>query len=401
MTPDLGLALSGGGSRAAAFHRGTLRATIDLDLVRRVKSISSVSGGSVFAAAWMAARTRGTPDDAFLDDLGRILERGFISPGIRSWRILKLLIPGWTRTHLLAETFDRLLFKSVSLATLPEVPILCLNTTLVNNASAGRFSRAGYSGKDVSEIVNDSYVDHPVDGLSLGHATVASAAFPFGLPPLTLEAKRFRTTLKGDLVGARKLVFTDGGILENLGVERLLESSQFGATHILSSDAGLHDRGWRPSALGRIKGALIFALASGLLDRLLAVMNDKQNKSMRQILWDKLVEPPAAAKRCALFVRVDQDWDHVIARIPPWRLAELGISITAPREPALASVGISLDRARDLYAKMGAKNGFDVANRVGTNFTGLSRQQLDTLSLHAQWQVHMLHAIFGNKLATA
>ena len=48
--PDIGLALSGGGSRAMAFHLGCLRALHDEGLLDQVATISAVSGGSVLAA---------------------------------------------------------------------------------------------------------------------------------------------------------------------------------------------------------------------------------------------------------------------------------------------------------------------------------------------------------------
>ena len=49
---DVGLALSGGGSRAIAFHLGCLRALHDLRLLDRLQVISSVSGGSVISAMY-------------------------------------------------------------------------------------------------------------------------------------------------------------------------------------------------------------------------------------------------------------------------------------------------------------------------------------------------------------
>ena len=49
---DIALALSGGGSRAIAFHLGCLRALNDRGLLKRVKTVSSVSGGSVIAATY-------------------------------------------------------------------------------------------------------------------------------------------------------------------------------------------------------------------------------------------------------------------------------------------------------------------------------------------------------------
>src|SRR2546423_642547 len=45
-----GLALSGGGFRASFFHLGALRRLAELDLLRHVTDISTVSGGSIVAA---------------------------------------------------------------------------------------------------------------------------------------------------------------------------------------------------------------------------------------------------------------------------------------------------------------------------------------------------------------
>jgi NTE family protein len=50
--PRLGLALSGGGFRAAFFHLGALRRLAELNLLRHVTTLSTVSGGSVLAALY-------------------------------------------------------------------------------------------------------------------------------------------------------------------------------------------------------------------------------------------------------------------------------------------------------------------------------------------------------------
>ena len=55
MTSDgkkIGLALSGGGYRAAAYHIGALRALHKLGVLDKVDVISSVSGGSIIAACY-------------------------------------------------------------------------------------------------------------------------------------------------------------------------------------------------------------------------------------------------------------------------------------------------------------------------------------------------------------
>lgn len=51
--PRLGLALSGGGFRASFFHLGLLRRLAELDLLRHVSVLSTVSGGSIVAALYL------------------------------------------------------------------------------------------------------------------------------------------------------------------------------------------------------------------------------------------------------------------------------------------------------------------------------------------------------------
>ncbi|MFD9734962.1 patatin-like phospholipase family protein [Umezawaea sp. NPDC059074] len=50
--PAVGLALSGGGPRAIAFGLGCMRALHDCDVLRHVRVVSGISGGSVLAAMW-------------------------------------------------------------------------------------------------------------------------------------------------------------------------------------------------------------------------------------------------------------------------------------------------------------------------------------------------------------
>lgn len=49
----LGLALSGGGFRASFFHIGVLARLAELDLLRPIEVISTVSGGSIIGALYL------------------------------------------------------------------------------------------------------------------------------------------------------------------------------------------------------------------------------------------------------------------------------------------------------------------------------------------------------------
>src|SRR2546425_1249227 len=71
----IGLALSGGGSRAMAFHLGCLRALDDLGILDRVGVLSTISGGSVIGALY--AYTPRLPFPEFESLLRVQLRRGF------------------------------------------------------------------------------------------------------------------------------------------------------------------------------------------------------------------------------------------------------------------------------------------------------------------------------------
>lgn len=407
----LGLSLSGGGSRAAAFHRGTLQAVHELGLVDLVERVSTVSGGSVFGAAWMAARAAGVSDEAFLRDLKGVLEKGFIGPALLSPRLWRLALPGYSRTHRLAETFGELLLRGQSLASLPESPRLVMNSSVLNHAQNARFSREGISGVGIgSDGSSGSLPFYRLsERITLGFATAASAAFPFGLPPLVLKRRDIEgAELVGGLAGLEEIWLTDGGVLENLGVQTLLRSGAFAATHLIVSDAGLRDSTWRPHDLvERLKSAAIFALSRDTLAQLLLMMNNKQNKTMRELVLEELGKPRAATPRVLLMAMAWQRWDRLLTHVDSWHLVELakkaGYGGAPP--PAGASAAevraflercrIDLSRARSIYDEMGGDTAADALSETPINFVGLSANVLDGLAHHSRWQLHALSAIYG------
>jgi predicted acylesterase/phospholipase RssA len=65
----LGLSLAGGGFRASLFHLGVLRRLAELDVLRRVEVLSTVSGGSITGALYVVLLKK------YLEDPGRVAER--------------------------------------------------------------------------------------------------------------------------------------------------------------------------------------------------------------------------------------------------------------------------------------------------------------------------------------
>jgi len=123
----VGLALSGGGFRAALFHIGVLARVAELGLLRRVQVISTVSGGSIVGALYylhvkrlLEARPDAEIDDADYVELVARLERDFmtaVQKNVRAriflnlWKNLLMAKPSYSRSDRIGDLLDRLFYK--------------------------------------------------------------------------------------------------------------------------------------------------------------------------------------------------------------------------------------------------------------------------------------------------
>ncbi|MGR8979147.1 MAG: patatin-like phospholipase family protein, partial [Gammaproteobacteria bacterium] len=112
----LGLALSGGGFRAALFHIGTLARLAELDLLKHVQVLSTVSGGSIIGAMYYLKlkqlleqkRPDGlTPSKVAYIKLVEELEEEFLQGVQTNIRVRILLNPFKSAKFLLSDDFSR------------------------------------------------------------------------------------------------------------------------------------------------------------------------------------------------------------------------------------------------------------------------------------------------------
>jgi len=224
----IGLALSGGGFRATLYHLGLTRFLRDAGLLSKVTHITSVSGGSIFAAHLVLnwGRYNGSPND-FDAAASELLN--FISMDVRNriTRRFPLLVPvRWarrlmglsnrrlTRTGLLETYYAKYLYGDTSLFELPESPMLHILATNLSEGCLSSFSRNG-----LLMMRRQSGFTVRINRIHVGLATVpmavaASSAFPGFFPPLELT---------GADVGASagefgRHAYTDGGVFDNLGI---------------------------------------------------------------------------------------------------------------------------------------------------------------------------------------
>ena len=216
MAPRLGLAMSGGGYRAAAFHLGVLRGLHEAGLLSHVRVVSGVSGGALLAAAWVCRSD--VPFDVFEQEmrglLARDLKRRVLVAAFRPDRALRLLVsPRYSLTEVLADVLDRDLFGGRSLGALRNVtPRLVLNATTLNHGTGFRMTP-----DRLGDWLLSTRDRRRLDRFRVARAVAASAAFPGGFAPLVVGPEVWGERRHGP----REVLLTDGGVDDNFGVEPL------------------------------------------------------------------------------------------------------------------------------------------------------------------------------------
>lgn len=220
----LGLALSGGGFRAAAFHLGVMRELQRRNLLAGVDLLSCVSGGSIAGAA-LATGWNDIP--AALDRLERYLRSRSIAVASV---IGGALDPFDTRLGKLCESYDRDLFGGKTLKDLVGGPRLYLNAT--NLATGNLFFFVTGGGKPPEMGEHELGVVAAPD-MPLCQAVGASSAFPPVFAPLRLDHRIYPPAEAVEYV-----TLTDGGVYDNMGVNPLLRERN-ALDYVIVSDGGL------------------------------------------------------------------------------------------------------------------------------------------------------------------
>lgn len=251
----IGLALSGGGSRAIAFHLGCLRALHDRGLVPQVRALSCVSGGSVIGAMWAYSNA----------DFKQFDERvvGLLGAGLQ-WRIVRRAMSGgslarsaasslkagmgaignqftggespptgYSRTHAFSALLDDELFSDLTMTSPRRAGFdVVINACDLQTGSAARFGSEGSAIGHHGRIVGD---------IRLADAVAASAAYPPLLPTLN---KDFEVEVDG-ISASRATRLADGGVYDNSGVSAFdpsfdpaAEVGHFKVDYVIACDAG-------------------------------------------------------------------------------------------------------------------------------------------------------------------
>jgi NTE family protein len=252
----IGLALSGGGIRAATFHAGVLRYLAEQRLLEKIVHVSSVSGGSLFVGMVLRHADYSWPSsEIYLNEVFPRVRKTLVTQSLQRSALSRLVLNplNWcfilSRANVLAQAIRGLWDVKASLGAIKNAPAWSINCTTGETGRRYRFKNGTMGDYELG------YTD--VEDFSLARAMAISAAFPGGIGPLTLKTNRFywKKRKHWDVGEAEpyqppfnRLHLYDGGLYDNLGIEPMFDvgrqelkkddTLRSNITYLLVSDGG-------------------------------------------------------------------------------------------------------------------------------------------------------------------
>lgn len=235
----VGLCLSGGGYRAMLFHLGALWRLNESGLLKDIRRVSSVSGGSITAATlglhWGALDWRNGAA-ANLEELVVAPVRALAGESIDASSVIEGLLPFTSVGERVAHAYGEHLFGKATLQALPDDehgagPLFVICATNLESGVLFRFSRPYAADYRVGTIHEPQ--------IALADAVAASSAFPPVLSPFEIDLRDadWETEVGNELVEPQwrgEIKLSDGGVYDNLGLEPVWKR----CATVLISDGG-------------------------------------------------------------------------------------------------------------------------------------------------------------------
>jgi len=217
----IGIAMSGGGSRASNFSAAVLLELEKLGILQHAAAISSVSGSSLTAAYYGLYGNDRDPKHrwnetgvrkAFLTDF----QNGWIQSWFNPWNIMRYWFTNLTRSDIMIEKLNAELYEDKRYKDLiANFPQIIINATSYTNGQPFIFTEEHFASRLNSRL----------DTFPLANAVMASSAFPGVFHPVTVKDYSIKNT---QLVGANTDThyyehLIDGGPYDNLGVTSIID----------------------------------------------------------------------------------------------------------------------------------------------------------------------------------
>ncbi|MCH7962769.1 MAG: patatin-like phospholipase family protein [Bacteroidetes bacterium] len=267
----IGLSLSGGGYRAAAYHLGTLKKLNEMKILEDIDIISSVSGGSITSAVYglngdnfpyfEKALIKGVMSSVIK---GIIFSPRFLLVAFFIFLFIGLMIAflftnyAWISFILLVtiiftlikfqffllpisrlneDLYNKFFFKGKVLNDFNNNSLIAINATNLETGRLFTFSKNKMSDssyaypRDKGEPITFKNKQFPVS-----KAVAASTCVPFAFTPISIDKIFYTNENDFDRVNPKLI---DGGVYDNQGIHKITqEGSSYECDIIITSDAG-------------------------------------------------------------------------------------------------------------------------------------------------------------------
>ena len=414
----IGLALSGGGYRATAFHLGTLKKLHQLGILSQIGVISSISGGSITAASYCldnqpfevfeqklieSLRTKsvikhlvfskriGLPLLGILGILFIILYFLFTNYAYISiflgfillFIVIKFQFKILPFGNEIEKAYDQFFFSNKTLSHLSnEKPTLVIGSTNLSTSRPFTFSKTKmYDSTYENGPYKNSAVLFKHQAFPVARAVVASTCIPVPFTPVLIGLDYFENPDDFQKVNPKLI---DGGIYDNQGIHKITQKGQYEAENIIVSDAGY-----------KLPDIKKYNNSFSIIWRTIDVFMERiKNFQMVQHLYSnvELGQKPIAyfslswdlASCIPNFVKNLEQGNIIPSvieahKIPPMYLAEPEKYSQEIEETLIENVGY-----QNIVKSNLSESDLLLAQNVGTNLTALSAKEIQCLMQHAE-----------------
>jgi NTE family protein len=408
----IGLSLSGGGYRATAFHLGTLNKLHQMGVLQHVNVLSTISGGSITGAYYClhkedyaafsknlyeAVQQKNVVKKVLLS--GTFLQLvlfalAFLGTGIYflftsyAWLFPILLIAFFIVlfkfqfsifpvSKRIEHIYNEFFYSQKTLGDLPEQPRLVIGSTNLQTSRPFTFS------KDWMQDSTYQYRKPPIEfeatNFPIARAVMASTCVPFAFTPIKIDKTFFKNPADADKIHP---LLVDGGVYDNQGIHKIMQSGKYSCTHVITSDAGC--------------GATGELTIKNTISLLMATVDTFMSRIKKAQMVEDIYDNAATTKKQIAYFSLGWDVENCIPGFIE-NLADKHITqsvidaLQLPAEWVTEPKKFKVELQKYLEEKTNyaailkpTTDEKKIARSVGTNLTALSKQQVDSLMKQAE-----------------